>query len=148
MGFTAVTGFVGSSPANLFNASSITYSLGPTLAQTFFDYGRRRGISEQTIANYDANVATYRQSVLDAYQQVEDNLVALTHASLVPRPTPAAPGHHRQHPQEAQQIFNNRYVGGVDTYLQVITAQTTPPLNKRAQRYRHHAPPHGRPPSF
>jgi NodT family efflux transporter outer membrane factor (OMF) lipoprotein len=127
IGFSTAAGLVGSTPANLFRASSLVYSLGPALAQTFFDYGRRRGLSDEAVANYDAAAANYRQTVLDAYQQVEDNLVALRvladEATQQHQATVSA--------QEAQQIFNNRYVGGVDTYLQVITAQTTALNNER-----------------
>ncbi len=127
LSLSGLLGFEGTTPANLFGVSSIAYALGPTLSQTFFDYGRRRGLSEQAIANYTAAAATYQQSVLTAYQQVEDNLVALrvltTEADQQRQATAAA--------QEARQIFNNRYVGGVDTYLQVITAQTTALINER-----------------
>jgi NodT family efflux transporter outer membrane factor (OMF) lipoprotein len=120
-------GFESTSLLSLFNPSSIVYSLGPTLAQTFFDGGRRRGVSEQALAGYDRTVADYRETVLVAYQQVEDNLVALRvlsdEAEQQRQATVAA--------RESERIFNNRYVGGVDTYLQVITAQTTALTNER-----------------
>ncbi len=127
LSLSGLLGFEGTTPANLFGVSSIAYAIGPTLSQTFFDYGRRRGLSEQAIANYTAAAANYQQSILTAYQQVEDNLVALrvlnTEADQQRQATAAA--------QEAEHIFNNRYVGGVDTYLQVITAQTTALNNER-----------------
>jgi NodT family efflux transporter outer membrane factor (OMF) lipoprotein len=120
-------GFEGTSLLNVFNKSSFIYALGPSLGQTFFDGGRRRGFSEEALAGYDRTVADYRQSVLVAYQQVEDNLVALRvlsdEAEQQRQATASA--------QESQRIFNNRYVGGVDTYLQVITAQTTALNNER-----------------
>ena len=112
---------------SLFSASSFTYGLGPTIGETFFDGGRRRGLSEQALANYDGTVANYRQTVLTAYQQVEDNLVALhvlSHEQQQQRQATASA-------QESERIFNNRYVGGVDTYLQVITAQTSALNNER-----------------
>jgi NodT family efflux transporter outer membrane factor (OMF) lipoprotein len=127
LSLSGAAGFESTSLLNLFNRSSFIYALGPTLGQTFFDGGRRRGLSETAFAGYDRNVADYRQTVLVAYQQVEDNLVALrvlTDEAEQQRQATASA-------QESQRIFNNRYVGGVDTYLQVITAQTTALNNER-----------------
>ncbi len=105
---------------SIFSPASVVYSLGPGLAYTFFDAGRRRGIKEESLALFDRNSAAYKQTVLDAVQQVEDNLVSLRvlqqEAAQQRAGTAAA--------QESERIFNNRYVGGVDTYLQVVTAQT------------------------
>ncbi len=127
LSISAAVGFEGTSAANLFSSSSFIYALGPTLGQTFFDAGRRGGVSAQAIAGFAQTTADYRQTTLVAYQQVEDNLAALrilaTEAEQQRRATAAA--------QESQQIFNNRYVGGVDTYLQVITAQTAALSNER-----------------
>jgi NodT family efflux transporter outer membrane factor (OMF) lipoprotein len=113
--------------ANLFNPASLLWSIGPTLSQTVFDAGRRAAVSEQTNASYDETVANYRQTTLTAFQQVEDNLIALRvleqEAENQHQATLAA--------QSAEQIFNNRYVGGLDTYLQVVTAQTTALTNER-----------------
>jgi NodT family efflux transporter outer membrane factor (OMF) lipoprotein len=112
---------------SLFSAPSFLYAVGPILSQTLFDGGRRRGISAEAQANYDAATATYRQTVLTAYQQVEDNLVALrvlsTESDQQRQATASA--------LESERIFNNRYVGGVDNYLQVILAQTTALVNER-----------------
>jgi len=120
-------GFEGSSFGNLFNPASFLWSIGPTLSQTVFDAGRRAAVSEQANASYDETVANYRQTTLTAFQQVEDNLVALRvlnqEATHQHQATTAA--------QSAEQIFNNRYVGGLDTYLQVVTAQTTALTNER-----------------
>jgi NodT family efflux transporter outer membrane factor (OMF) lipoprotein len=120
-------GFEGTSFTNLFNPSSFLWSLGPTLSQTVFDAGRRASVSEQANASYDETVANYRQTTLTAFQQVEDNLAALRvlqqEAEHQHQATLAA--------QSAEQIFNNRYVGGLDNYLQVVTAQTTALINER-----------------
>ena len=120
-------GIEATSFANLFNPSSLVWSLGPTLSQTVFDAGRRASVSEQANARYDETVADYRQTTLTAFQQVEDNLIALRvlqqEAENQHQATLAA--------QSAEQIFNNRYVGGLDTYLQVVTAQTTALNNER-----------------
>lgn len=124
---SGAVGFEGSSFGNLFNPSSFLWSIGPTLSQTVFDAGRRAAVSEQANASYDETVADYRQTTLTAFQQVEDNLVALRvlnqEAEHQHEATLAA--------ESAQQIFNNRYVGGLDTYLQVVTAQTTALANER-----------------
>jgi NodT family efflux transporter outer membrane factor (OMF) lipoprotein len=124
---SGAVGVEATSFANLFNPASLLWSLGPTLSQTIFDAGRRSAVSEQANASYDETVATYRQTTLTAFQQVEDNLVALRvlqqEADHQHQATQAA--------QSAEQIFNNRYVGGLDTYLQVVTAQTTALSNER-----------------
>jgi NodT family efflux transporter outer membrane factor (OMF) lipoprotein len=126
----SLSGFVGveaTSFASLFSPASLAWALGPTLSQTIFDAGRRAATSEQANASYDETVASYRQTTLTAFQQVEDNLVALRvlqqEADHQHQATAAA--------ESAEQIFNNRYVGGLDTYLQVVTAQTTALSNER-----------------
>jgi len=112
---------------NIFNASNIVYALGPTFGQTIYDHGRRAGISDQAYAFFDENSANYKQTTLTAFQQVEDNLAALRilqqEAEQQRQATEAAQG--------AERIFNNRYVGGIDTYLQVVTAQNTALANER-----------------
>jgi NodT family efflux transporter outer membrane factor (OMF) lipoprotein len=113
--------------SSLFDKSSLIYALGPTIGETFFDGGRRRGLSEQALAGYASTTATYRQTVLTAYQQVEDNLVALHVLSNEQEQQRLA----TTSAQQSERIFNNRYVGGVDTYLQVITAQTSALNNER-----------------
>ncbi|MBW4038969.1 MAG: efflux transporter outer membrane subunit [Acidobacteria bacterium] len=123
----AAAGYQSTAFNTLFNKSSFIYTLGPTIGETFYDGGRRRGLSEQARAQYDSAAATYRQTILTAYRQVEDNLVALRvladEQEQQRQATASA--------QESERIFNNRYVGGVDTYLQVITAQTTALNNER-----------------
>jgi NodT family efflux transporter outer membrane factor (OMF) lipoprotein len=124
---SGTVGFEGSSFANLFNPASFLWAIGPTLSETVFDAGRRAAVSEQANASYDETVANYRQTTLTAFQQVEDNLVALRVLDLEAT-------HQRQATkaaQSAEQIFDNRYVGGLDTYLQVVTAQTTALTNER-----------------
>jgi NodT family efflux transporter outer membrane factor (OMF) lipoprotein len=124
---SGTVGVESTSFANLFDPASLLWSIGPTLSQTIFDAGRRAAVSEQANARYDETVADYRQTTLTAFQQVEDNLIALRvlqqEAENQHQATLAA--------QSAEQIFNNRYVGGLDTYLQVVTAQTTALNNER-----------------
>jgi NodT family efflux transporter outer membrane factor (OMF) lipoprotein len=123
----AEAGFQGNTVSNWLNWPSRMWAVGPQLSQTLFDAGRRRATSEAAQANYDATVATYRQTALNAFQEVEDNLAALrvleSEADQQHRATASA--------QEALQLFTNRYEGGVDNYLQVITAQTTALANER-----------------
>ena len=120
-------GFESTTLGSFFGASNIAYALGPTLSETFFDAGRRRGVSDQAIASFNQSSADYRQTVLTAFQQVEDNLAVLRileqEQEQQRQATEAAQG--------AQNIFNNRYVGGIDTYLQVVTAQQTALVNER-----------------
>jgi NodT family efflux transporter outer membrane factor (OMF) lipoprotein len=127
LNLSAAAGLESTAVTSLFDKSSFIYALGPTLGETLFDGGRRRGLSQQAFAHYDSTTANYRQAVLNAYQQVEDNLVALRVLSDEQEQQRQATAS----AQESQLIFNNRYVGGVDTYLQVITAQTTALNNER-----------------
>ena len=123
----ASIGFEGSSFGNLLNASSLFWSVGASITQLIFDGGRRRATSEATRANYDATVAAYRQTTLSAFQQVEDNLGAL-------RILEQEAQQQRRAVESAQlslQLFTNRYRGGVDNYLQVITAQAVTLANQR-----------------
>jgi NodT family efflux transporter outer membrane factor (OMF) lipoprotein len=120
-------GFDATSIANWFTWPSRLWAVGPEMSQTLFDAGRRRAVSESATANYDGTVATYRQTTLTAFQQVEDNLAALrvleNEAQQQHEATSSA--------QESLQLFTNRYEGGVDNYLQVITAQTVALQNER-----------------
>ena len=79
------------------------------------------------LANYDATVANYRESTLTAFQQVEDNLAALRILSQEAQQQKEATAS----AQESLQIFTNRYIGGADPYLQVLTAQTIALQNER-----------------
>src|SRR4029078_10622527 len=63
--------------AKLFSLPSRFWSLGPSLVATVFDGGRRRAVTAKAEPPYDANVAAYRESVLTAFENVEDNLAAL-----------------------------------------------------------------------
>jgi NodT family efflux transporter outer membrane factor (OMF) lipoprotein len=123
----ATGGFTSTSITDWFTWPSRMWAVGPQLSQTIFDAGRRRAVSEGAMANYDATVASYRQTTLSAFQQVEDNLAALRilekEAQQQKEATTSA--------QESLQLFTNRYEGGVDNYLQVITAQTVLLTNQR-----------------
>jgi NodT family efflux transporter outer membrane factor (OMF) lipoprotein len=120
-------GFSGSQGSNWFTWPSGFWAVGPTLAQTLFDAGRRRATSESVRASYDAAVATYRQTSLTAFQEVEDNVAALRILENEAQQQGQAVGSSK----DSLHLFTNRYKGGVDTYLQVITAQTTELANER-----------------
>jgi NodT family efflux transporter outer membrane factor (OMF) lipoprotein len=120
-------GFSGSQGSNWFGWPSGFWAVGPALAETLFDAGRRRATSESARANYDATVATYRQTSLTAFQEVEDNVAALRILENETEQQQEAVASS----QESLQLFTNRYKGGVDTYLQVITAQTIELANER-----------------
>ena len=127
LSLSGVGGFEGTSFANVLRASSYMWAIGPTLSETIFDAGRRRAAQEGAEASYDESVANYRQTTLTALQQVEDNL-----AELRILQQEAAHQHEAtQAAQSAEQIFNNRYVGGIGTYLEVVTAQTAALTNER-----------------
>jgi NodT family efflux transporter outer membrane factor (OMF) lipoprotein len=112
-------GLESSSLLSLFTWPSRFWSLGPSFSQIFFDAGRRRGITEQAQASYDAAVANYRESVLVAFQQVEDQLSSLRLLDQEAQEQAGAV----TYAERSLQLANAQYQGGITTYLQVITAQ-------------------------
>jgi NodT family efflux transporter outer membrane factor (OMF) lipoprotein len=107
--------------ALLFNAPSLVWSLGADALQPIFEGGRNGANLAAARAAYEQSVANYRQSVLVAFQEVEDgisNLSTLAQAL-------ATQGAAVEDARRALAIANNRYIGGVTSYLDVITAQTT-----------------------
>lgn len=123
----AAAGFEGNTIANLFNWSSRLWAVGPQMSETIFDGGRRRAATESAAANYDGTVASYRQTTLSAFQEVEDNLAALR----ILEHEAQQQGDATASATESLQLFTNRYQGGVDNYLQVVTAQTVLLTNER-----------------
>jgi len=113
--------------AALANAPSFFWSLGADALEPIFQGGRNRANLAATRSAYDASVANYRQSVLTAFQQVEDGISNQETLSQAATTQAAAVEDARR--QLA--IANNRYVGGVTTYLDVITAQATLLSNQR-----------------
>jgi NodT family efflux transporter outer membrane factor (OMF) lipoprotein len=115
----ASAGFTGGSLAKWFSLPSRFWSVGPSLAETLFDGGRRRAVVAEEQAAYDATVATYRQTVLTAFQQVEDQLAALrileTETAKVQETVKAA--------DRALTVSTAQYKAGTTDYLTVITAQ-------------------------
>lgn len=124
--FPAVTlaasgGVESSTFANWFTWPSRFWSIGPSISQTIFNGGLYRAELNQYIATYNADVATYRQTVLTAFQQVEDNLAAVRiYSQQIERQQAAV-----NHAQEALKLEMGRYDTGIDPYIDVVTAQTT-----------------------
>lgn len=104
------------------------WSVGASLSQTLFDAGRRRALTDEAMANYDATVAVYRESVLSAFADVEDNLAALRILEQEAKQQDAAV----KAAQRSLELAINQYKGGITTYLQVITAQEAALADERS----------------
>lgn len=112
-------GFESGTITTLLQGPSALWSVGPSALFTIFDGGRRHAVNDQAKAAYDSEVASYRQTVLSAFKEVEDNLAALRvlgqEAGVQDTAVKAA--------QRSLALSNTRYEGGVTSYLEVITAQ-------------------------
>ena len=121
LSLTGSVGLENTSLAKWFTWPSRFWSVGPQLAETLFDAGRRRGVVAEQRAAYDATVAAYRQTVLTALQEVEDNLAALRilagEADKVQQTVQAS--------NRALDVAAAQYRAGTANYLTVITAQAT-----------------------
>jgi NodT family efflux transporter outer membrane factor (OMF) lipoprotein len=121
-------GFESSSIGSWFSGLSGFWTTGTALLYNLFDAGRRRALSDEARAAYDQTVASYRQTVLVAFREVEDQLAALRiledEAAVQARAVQAA--------DRSLTLANNRYRGGVSSYLEVITAQNAALTNQRA----------------
>ncbi len=115
--------------SSLFNAPSLFWSLGADAFEPLLQGGRNRANLAAARAAYDQAVANYRQSVLTAFQQVEDGISNLSTLSQALATQAAAV----EDAKRALEIANNRYVGGVTNYLDVITAETTLLSSERLQ---------------
>ncbi len=114
---------------SLLNAPSLFWSLGADALQPIFEGGRNRANLAAARAAYDQSVANYRQSVLTAFQEVEDGISNLSTLSQALATQGAAVDDARRE----LEIANNRYIGGVTSYLDVINAQTTLLVSERLQ---------------
>ena len=118
---SAQGGFESSTLKHLFDWPSRFWSIGPSAAQTIFDGGLYRAQLHQYEAIYNADLATYRQTVLTAFQQVEDALAATrVYSQQILRQQEAV-----KSSQEFLDLEMQRYNTGVDPYVDVVTAQTT-----------------------
>lgn len=96
------------------------WSLGPAIALDLFDGGVRAAAKEEAVADYDGTVAAYRQSVLTAFQEVEDNLAA---ARILEQES-AMQAQARRAANEFERLTDNQYRAGTVSFLNVATAQT------------------------
>jgi NodT family efflux transporter outer membrane factor (OMF) lipoprotein len=117
---TASGGLESGSITTLVQGPSALWSVGASALVTVFDVGRRRAVTDQAIQGYDYAVASYRQTVLTGFQQVEDNLAALRileHEAAVQNSAVQAA-------QKSLELSNIRYTGGVTSYLEVTVAES------------------------
>jgi len=123
----AAAGLEGRSFATWFLGPSSFFNLGPSALVTVFDVGRRRAASQEAMAAYDQTVANYRQTVLTAFQEVEDNLAAIRVLEQEAQTQQAAVAA----AERSLALSNNRYGGGVASYLEVTTAQSAALVDER-----------------
>jgi NodT family efflux transporter outer membrane factor (OMF) lipoprotein len=116
----ATGGFAASSLASLFTWPSRFWAIAPSLAETLFDAGKRHAQVDLERAAFDQTVASYRQTVLTALQQVEDQLAALRILEQEAQAEAAAV----KAAQDALDIANEQYLAGTIDYLAVIIQQT------------------------
>jgi NodT family efflux transporter outer membrane factor (OMF) lipoprotein len=114
-------GLESSAIKHLLDWPSRFWSVGPSISETVYDGGLRRATVNQYIATYNANVAAYRQSVLTAFQQVEDSLAAVRILSQqILRQQKAV-----ESSRTSLRLELGRYENGIDPYIDVVTSQTT-----------------------
>ena len=124
---SGAVGYQSASLGNLVSAQGLAWSVGATLAQTLFDGGKRKAVTEQARAKYRGTVANYRQTVLTAFQEVEDNLSTLRILSQELQQQNVAV----EWSQRYLTLADARYKSGLDIYLDVLTAQTALLSNQR-----------------
>ena len=125
---SATVGFESTHFTDWLNWPSRFWSFGPSVSETIFDGGLRKATVQQFRATYDADLAFYRQTVLTAFQQVEDNLSTLRILSLQIQQQDAAV----KSADRNLGLATDRYRLGIDPYLNVITAQTSFLINQQA----------------
>jgi NodT family efflux transporter outer membrane factor (OMF) lipoprotein len=122
-----VGGFETGTFTSWLSGPSALWSVGGSALQTVFDAGRRRAVSDQAKAAYDQTLAQYQQTVLTSFQQVEDSLSDLRVLEQEATTQDAAVAAASRSLEQS----TNRYKGGLDTYLTVITAQSALLENQR-----------------
>jgi NodT family efflux transporter outer membrane factor (OMF) lipoprotein len=121
LSLSASYGYESTNFSHFFDLPSRFWSVGPSLSETVYDGGLRRATVNQFITTYNADVASYRQTVLTAFQQVEDSLASVRILSQQILKQEQAV----KSSQEVLELETARYQTGVDPYLDVVTAQTT-----------------------
>jgi len=122
-------GLEGERVGNLSSGPAFLWSLGAAATETLFDAGKRQAVTDQAWDTYRLQVANYRQTVLTAMQNVEDNLAALRILSQELKQQADAVASSQRY----LNLARDRYRLGIDSYLNVITAQTTLLGNQRAE---------------
>lgn len=125
---TGSGGFESTTITTLIQGPSGFLTAGASAVVTAFDVGRRRAVSDEAKASYDQAVANYRQTILTAFQEVEDNLAALRileQEAITQNAAVAAAEH-------SLDLSTTRYKGGVASYLEVTTAQSAALADERA----------------
>jgi NodT family efflux transporter outer membrane factor (OMF) lipoprotein len=120
-------GFESTSPGSWIQGPSALWSLGAQATELLFDAGQRHAITDQTRHTYEAQAAAYRSTIFQAFNDVEDQLSGL-------RILEAESGVEQKAVESAQHSFdisNQRYKGGVTSYLEVLTAEATLLQNQR-----------------
>jgi NodT family efflux transporter outer membrane factor (OMF) lipoprotein len=116
---TGAGGFESGTFTTLLQGPSGLWAVGAAAAETLFDAGKRHAVTQQSESAYRQSIDNYRQTVLSAFQEVEDNLAALrilNDEETVQQSAVASAEH-------SLALSNNRYKGGIVNYLEVITAQ-------------------------
>jgi NodT family efflux transporter outer membrane factor (OMF) lipoprotein len=121
-------GFESTNPGTWLQGPSTLWSLGGSAAELLFDAGRRHAVTAEAQHAYLASVADYRETVLSAFQEVEDGIsnLRILHDESIAQQRAVASA------QRSLNLSTSRYKGGVTTYLEVITAQTAQLANERA----------------
>lgn len=117
----ASTGYQDDTFKNIISAPNNFWSVGPSLALTLFDGGARSAAKAQAVAVHEQRTASYRQAVLTAFQEVEDQLAALKTLAAEEEALQQAAASAR----EALVLSESQYAAGTVAYLNVLTAQTT-----------------------
>jgi len=124
---SASSGFASMSLSKLLQASNSFWAVGPALAEVVFDVGGRAAREERANAAYDQSVANYRQTVLTAFQQVEDNLAAQRILAEQQKVQAAAFSHAR----DAEKLVRAQYGRGINSYSSVLVAQSAALSNEQ-----------------
>jgi NodT family efflux transporter outer membrane factor (OMF) lipoprotein len=118
--FTANAGYSNNGLSNLFTASNLLWSMGPSMALTVLDGGKRKSVQAETLAALDAAGIAYKQTVLQGLQEVQDNLVAAYQLQLQIQAQASAVDAAKRNVN----IAEAQYAAGTVSYLNVVTAQT------------------------
>ncbi len=127
LSISASGGYTGTTPVDLFTIPQRIWAIGPSLALSLFEGGARIARTAQAKAAWESSIAYYRQTVLTAFQDVEDQLAAQIILERESEDRKQA----MLSSQESMRLTRNQYLAGTVTYLDVVTAQTIALSNER-----------------